>query len=133
VTKLIRLLAGRLLPRRRQPFQTLHVSGDSVSINQTDQEPIQFRWAEVLEIATFKRDFFTYDDIRLAFRFADGWLEISEESEGWCEVAVAMAKYFPEIPPEWYFEVMRPAFETNYRVLFKHESPMSGDASNPPH
>jgi hypothetical protein len=30
-----------------------------------------------------------------------------------------MARQIPGIPANWYFDVMTPAFETNYRVLFK--------------
>jgi hypothetical protein len=89
-----------------------------VAIHAAGQEPLRFRWDEVREVVTFKRDFGVRDDVRLAFRLADDWVEVSEEDEGWSALAEAMAKHLPGIPAEWYLEVMTPAFETNYRVLF---------------
>jgi hypothetical protein len=97
----------------------LQVTDDAVVITAVWQETLRFRWGEVREVVTFKRDFGVYDDIRLAFRLAGGWVEVSEESEGWSALTEAMARHLPGIPAEWYSEVMSPAFETNDRVLFK--------------
>ena len=97
----------------------LRVTDDEVIVCCAGSETSRFRWDEVLEVVTFKRDFGSYDDIRLAFRLDEVWVEVSEESEGWSTLAEAMAKRIPGIPAEWYSAVMFPAFETIYRVLFR--------------
>jgi len=97
----------------------LEVTDEAVAIGEEGQAPVAFRWADVREVVTFKRDFLTWDNVRLEFRVADGWVEVSEESAGWPALPEAMARHVPGIPAEWYSEVMFPAFATNYRVLFK--------------
>jgi hypothetical protein len=79
----------------------------------------RFAWGEVREVATFKRDLGIYDDICLAFRIDDDWIVISEDSEGWPALSAALERHFPTVPPEWYWLVMSPPFETCYRVLYE--------------
>jgi hypothetical protein len=55
---------------------------------------------EVQEVVTFKVDCGTYDDIRLAFRVSDHWIEVSEDAEGWSDLSSALGRYFPTIPPD---------------------------------
>ena len=119
MTGLLRNLLNRL--RSRPPVRTVRVSHKDLSLLKGDREYAHFAWDEVLEVVTFKRDLLTYDDIRLGFRLADGWLEVSEDAQGWSEMTQEMHRQFPEIPPDWYMTVMFPAFETCYRVLFKRE------------
>ncbi|WP_165228198.1 hypothetical protein [Aquisphaera insulae] len=113
----LRALLRRL--RRGTPEPALVVSDAGVTLLDGDRPCDRFAWSEVREIATFKRDFGTWDDIRLAFRLDDGWVEVSEESEGWSSLTSALESHFPTIPPDWYRAVMLPPFETCYRVLYR--------------
>src|SRR5262245_11109522 len=116
---LIRRLKSRWFRRRGPEAPALEVTDEEVIIRAARQAPLAFRWDEVREAVTFKRDLMTYDDVRLAFLLADGWVEVSEEAAGWPALKEAMARCLPGIPAEWYSEVMFPAFATNYQVLFK--------------
>ena len=115
----LRNLVNRL--RARPPVQTVRVSDRDLSLLTGDREYDHFAWDEILEIVTFKRDLFTYDDIRLAFRLDDGWLEVSEDALGWPELTEEMQRRFQDIPTDWYTTVMFPPFETCYRVLYKRD------------
>ena len=97
----------------------IHIDSDVVRIHIEGQKPIEFRWAEVLEIATYKRDWLTFDEICLSFKLADRVIVASEEMEGWLELVEALPSHFPDIPRDWKREVMFPAFEPKSRMLYK--------------
>jgi len=77
-------------------------------------------WSEVQKIFTYKVDCFTYDMIWLAFelRGHEGAIHIREETEGFQDLMSALAKAFPDLNPEWYLDVMQPAFDERLTVLF---------------
>ncbi len=77
-----------------------------------------FYWDDVTHIETYKIDLLTYDMICLAFVTRGGWFEIREEDIGFPELMDALNKRYPEFPPQWYYEVMHPAFEENRRTLW---------------
>ncbi len=105
---------------RSKPFaQGVQVSGGDVTLFEGGRQYARFTWDEIREIATFKRDRGTHDDIRLAFRTDDHWLEVSEAAEGWSDLSAAIRRRFPTIPGNWYETVMLPPFETCYRVLYE--------------
>ena len=81
---LLRRLMIRLRPKARR-WQS-GSSDETVTLFEGSRQCVQFAWSEVQEVVTFKRDCLTYDDIRLGFRIADGWIEISEDSEGWSDL-----------------------------------------------
>ena len=114
---LLRRLMSRLRPRA--PALAVRVSDETVTLFEGTRQCVHFAWREVQEVVTFKRDCLTYDDIRLGFRIADGWIEISEDSEGWSDLNAALADRFPTVPTGWYEAVMLPPFETCYRVLYR--------------
>jgi hypothetical protein len=55
----------------------------------------------------------------LAFRVTGGWVEVSEDAEGWSALSAAIERRFPTAPPDWYQTVMLPPFATCYRVLYE--------------
>ena len=114
-----RNLIDRWPASRARAAPTIEIADDAVVIRRQGHPSVRFRWAEVDEAVTFKRDCYIYDDIRLAFRLADRWVEISEESPEWSDLAAAMESHLPGVPADWYLEVMMPAFATNFRVLFR--------------
>jgi len=81
-------------------------------------------WLEVELVFAYKVDCYTYDMIWLAFeRHGDGEaLHVREEAEGFQNLMSALGTAFPEISPEWYFDVMQPPFAENLTVLFKRKA-----------
>ena len=77
-------------------------------------------WLEVVRVFAYKVDCFTYDMIWLAFerRGYGEALHVREEAEGFQDLMSAIVKAFPEINPDWYFNVMQPPFAENLTVLF---------------
>jgi hypothetical protein len=102
--RLVRVLAGR--------------AGVSVVLDDGTVSP-EFPWADVVEIRTFKRDLGVVDDIRLAIQAGDFWYDFSEDLPGFRQLSDEMRAAFPEIPRDWYMDVMQPPFATNERVLFR--------------
>ncbi|MCG3136999.1 MAG: hypothetical protein HJJLKODD_00840 [Phycisphaerae bacterium] len=83
---------------------------------------IAIRWTDVHTIQTFKRDYFTYDMICLAFEIGKNeWIEIWESMVDFMKVTAKMHEEFSTIPQGWYTVVMFPAFEPNCRILWRRE------------
>ena len=80
----------------------------------------QVAWATVSRIETYKLDLLTTDCICMLFTVGDGEksVEVSEECGGFDEMRKALEAEFPDIPGDWYGEVMQPPFETNHMILF---------------
>ncbi|MDQ3440101.1 MAG: hypothetical protein M3478_07095 [Planctomycetota bacterium] len=77
-------------------------------------------WAAVQAIATYKRDLFIHDDVCLAFQTdADTWVEVSEDEPGFKLLIAEVERRYPEVPRDWFAEVMLPPFAANYRVLWR--------------
>jgi hypothetical protein len=78
------------------------------------------RWSDVVRIQAYKLDLITTDCICLLFEFngARPPLQISEELGGFADLFGPLSVAFPSISPDWYVEVMKPAFETNRRTLY---------------
>jgi len=112
---------------RRPVVVTLSADGEGVVIGRSDREgACSFRWGDVEEIRTFKRDLWTVDSIRLAFRVGDRWYEVGEEDAGFMPLVERMQAKFPSVPEGWYLEVMFPAFEANPRVLWERGGSSDG-------
>ncbi len=105
--------------RPKPPAFKILTDEEKFQLLEGDRTRSQFSWSEVQEVVTFKLDCWIYDDIRLAFRVRENWIEVSEEIEGWADLSAEIARQFPEIPPDWLSTVMLPTFETCYRVLYK--------------
>lgn len=104
----------------KRPVVTLSADETGISIGSLDSPaPVVVPWDEIDEIHTFKLDLGTIDDIRLAIHDSNGWHELSEQDEGFMDIAAELKRRFPAIPEMWYFEVMLPVFATNHRVLWK--------------
>jgi hypothetical protein len=77
-------------------------------------------WDDVRTIHTYKRDFFAYDMICLAFEVAEGeWVEIWESMVDFELVDKEMCERFPGVPRDWFGQVMQPPFAPNDRVLWR--------------
>jgi hypothetical protein len=80
-------------------------------------------WSEIEKIAAFKRDFFAYDLVCIAFETADFVYEINEEMVCWPAFVEGISTHLPGClkAGEWYEAVMFPAFKTNLTVLYSRE------------
>ncbi len=78
------------------------------------------RWNELERIQAYKVDLLTTDCICLLFEFRDGKapIQVSEEWQGFVELFTPMSARFPSISPNWYLEVMAPAFERKQTILY---------------
>ncbi len=77
------------------------------------------RWSQIVEIQTYKHDFFSYDMICLAFRIGAGeWVEAWESMPGFSALVVRMQETLPSVPADWFQVVMHPAFARNQRTLW---------------
>lgn len=123
---MIKTLKSFLNSRDSQPwweFSRIQASDDGFEAFWGDRRVESVRWSEVLRIFTYKVDCFAFDVIVLAFelRGRQEVLEVSEEVEGFRELISAMDKAFPKGNPEWYFNLMQPAFAWNPTLLFERE------------
>ena len=76
-------------------------------------------WNEVQEINAYKKDMMVYDLICLDIILKSSVITIQEEFKGWTEFMIEMSRVFPTINLDWYFNIMNPAFETNFTTLYK--------------
>ncbi len=81
---------------------------------------LAFRWDAVQSVRTFKRDCFSVDCICLAFETPEGWIEVTEEMNAFGSFTEAVERNLPGFPPQpdWWPQVMFPAFATNERELW---------------
>jgi hypothetical protein len=103
----------------KRPVVTLSADETGISIASSDSPvPLLIPWDEIDEIHTFKLDLGTFDEIRLALHDSSGWHELSEQDDGFMEVAAELQQRFSSISEAWYLDVMFPAFAANHRVLW---------------
>jgi hypothetical protein len=120
-----------LLQGRPRPEPVIRIVDDGFElVSPGDQSTIALvRWRDVTRIHTYKIDLVTTDCIRLLFEFNGGRapLQVSEEWRGFADLFAPLSAAFPSIPPDWYVEVMKPAFETNRRILYDATAQWAGD------
>jgi len=81
-------------------------------------------WQDVRMIRAFKRDFWSYDIICLAFEVGDDeWIEIWERMVGFLIVCEKMKAVFAGVPDNWYLDIMLPPSALNVRVLWQSDQP----------
>lgn len=78
-------------------------------------------WAEVMEVAAWKHDVFTYDIICLGLP-AKGETEYNrcdEEDDGWRDLLLAMERTLGVRSSDWRERVAVPAFQKDWTILWK--------------
>ncbi|MBS0193921.1 MAG: hypothetical protein JSR34_06715 [Proteobacteria bacterium] len=75
------------------------------------------KWSEVTEIAAFKRDMLTIDDVWFQFRADTAPVLVCEEQPGFAELEAKVIALFPSAA-SWRAQVIQPAFATNLTVLY---------------
>lgn len=104
---------------------TLVIEPDGFAFFAAGVDKIFVPWSAVREVAAFKLDLFTTDEVRLRFDLdiSPFSVELSEELEGFENFKSVAEKRF-QFPEGWWSQVVQPAFATNARVLFSRGQPM---------
>ena len=76
------------------------------------------RWSALTRVVTLKYDLFAVDEIVLIFETGSTAIEVSEDCAGFGTLFEPLERELG-VNPEWYQTVMRPAFATNYRVIYE--------------
>ncbi len=116
---------GTVTANRSEPTIRATATGFTIIETDTQLERVSIAWQDINRIETFKQDLFTTDCIYLAFhlRTTETPILVSEESTGFADLFTPMQTAFPSIPERWYFDVMHPAFKTNFTVLYNAKNP----------
>lgn len=82
---------------------------------------VTIAWTSLVEIRAFKKDLLTTDLVCLELHIdgLDGVYIIHEEMAGYQRVVEAMERFLPGFTTDWWRSVAFPAFETNYRTVWK--------------
>lgn len=100
--------------------RVIQMKDDGFSVSFDDSDVASVDWSAVDEIVAFKRDFFGYDEICLAFRCdADNkfWW-VGEEDIGFKELQAELEQHFNGILEGWWSAVALPAFEENWTSIW---------------
>ncbi|QDU51320.1 hypothetical protein [Gimesia panareensis] len=119
-SRLVQIIA-KLFSRKRDIVNFLSAA-EGIDFRLRDGSVVPgFRWSQVTRIETCKIDLMVYDEVALRFTTDKGRYEILEGHTAFQECFAHLEQQFG-LSPEWYFQVMENAFETNHRVLYQKES-----------
>lgn len=95
------------------------ITADGFTVTAGNGDCTVVRWTAVSLVATYKLDLLTIDEVMLAFEIDDRpAVEVGETLDGFDTLAERMESELG-IRHGWFGEVVRPAFATNYRVLYE--------------
>ena len=111
------------LRRRRVKLQSprIEIEADGFAIVGAGSERHAIRWDAITKVAAFKRDLFTTDEIVLLIEVAEhpGKAQgVSEEWTGFRDLFAPMEERLG-ISAAWYIDIMSPAFDPKFRVLYE--------------
>jgi hypothetical protein len=108
----------RRLAKLDPPRIEIEADGFAVVGSGGERRPI--RWDSITKISAFKRDLLTTDEIILVVEVERQGMvqELSEEWTGFNDLFAPMAERLG-ISPGWYIDVMSPAFDPKYRVVYE--------------
>jgi len=98
------------------------LSSDEIGVRyiRDNVEESKFEWKDCRKIVTYKDDLLTTDLICLEFELNDKKVFLAhEEQNGFQQLLGTLNAAFPSIDENWYAEVMQPAFETNFTILYE--------------
>jgi len=125
--------AGRIPITNRTKHKHLRITFDSTGCAVSNSDLRQawtrgMQWTEVVRIAAYKQDFWSFDRIcLLLIRTDDFGLELNEEMDGWVEFCQAIPRFLPGCVPfhDWIWKVASPAFASNPTELYHRASNQS--------
>ena len=116
----LRSLVMRRLRRTVAP-PTIEATTDGFVLRAADGTAVSVQWASVRRAAAYKRDLYATDAIMLALELdppQPAMLELSEEWIGFANLFGGMERALG-VSPDWYLEIMVPAFEPTPRILYE--------------
>lgn len=85
-----------------------------------NSEESKFEWKDCRKIVTYKDDLVTSDLICLEFELSNQKVFlVHEEQNGFQQLVEILNTLFPQIEKNWYAEVMQPAFDRNFTILYE--------------
>ena len=107
---------------RRKPttVRSAVLGPDGFCIRDDARVVCRVEWSSVREIAAFKRDLFSYDELCIGFRTddTDRYAEVWESDPGYAELLAELPRHFAEIRTDWFEQVAHPAFATNWTTIW---------------
>ena len=86
----------------------------------------KIKWTAIERLEAYKVDLMTTDEIRMNIVYGEYQFTITEETPGWYQFVERTKAVFPIIPKDWDAVITKPAFATNFMVLYER-----GDRSMP--
>jgi hypothetical protein len=80
-------------------------------------------WSDITQINVYKTDLLTTDRIDMEIVYGEWALTIHEELPGWYQFVLKTKEIFPNIPKDWDWEIVQPAFAANYRTIYTKNKP----------
>ena len=115
-------IAGLFRLPHEPPETSVRLDDDGFAVMRGQEVLRPMLWSDVRKIVTYKRDLLACDQICVGLMGADeeDGVEVSEDTRGFQTFAEEMRRRFPSIPEDWFGEVMVPAFEQKWKVLFEN-------------
>jgi hypothetical protein len=104
--------------------RVVHLGDFGFEIEHEGVRTVRVEWASVAEITAFKKDLFSIDEVCLGFRREgrDTFSWAGEQDVGFDALQKEIERRFPGIPPDWFGQVMTPAFEEKWTTIWRKES-----------
>src|SRR5207302_1460743 len=77
------------------------------------------KWSSIERLTGYKRDLMTTDEIWMDVTFDGLFVTFSEDTPGWYIFQEKLRAALPGVSPNWEFDIMFPAFATNFTVLYE--------------
>lgn len=91
---------------------------DGFTVNKEDQS-IHILWADITQIHAFKTDLITTDRVDLEIISKNQRIILNEEMPIWLNMLSQLNENIPGIQKDWYIEIIHPAFERNFTILYE--------------
>jgi hypothetical protein len=84
---------------------------------------VKVKWSSIEKLEGYKQDMRTTDMICMDITFEGLVVTFSEETPGWHIFQEKLRAALPEVSASWEFDIMFPAFATNFTVLYERQAP----------
>jgi hypothetical protein len=79
----------------------------------------KIKWEEINTIIAYKKDLLTVDLVCIEIFYNNSQIIITEEVLGWHHFVEQLRIVFPNIPINWYNDIIIPPFATNLTILYQ--------------
>jgi hypothetical protein len=127
IARVARIFDGLLQPRIEVLRATIEMDEDCVRrtayLSDGSINSAAMKWTGISRIVAFKRDLLIADLLCVGLTDRQGVMIVDEEMEGFEEMIQAFPSRLQGAPSEgeWWLRVVKPAFATNFTVIFRRE------------